>query len=154
MISINARFLNIRISQINKTRSEIHLACSFKHEEDHRYHYYLVRVISWVRFHPSPSYTVRYRSVTKWFGASFYDDHDRKVDGSTPTQASDGVLEYSTRTRVQLEYHFVSTRTRNPRYSVSTRTRRSMYSVLGQKKRQVHEYIWLTLEVTNKMNFR
>ena len=46
---------------------------------------------------------------------------------------SDGVLEYSTRTRIQLEYHFLSTRTRNPRYSVGTRTRRSMYSVLGQK---------------------
>ena len=28
-----------------------------------------------------------------------------------------------------------------------------MYSVLGQKKRRVHEYIWLSLEVTNKMNF-
>ena len=43
--------------------------------------------------------------------------------------SSNGVLEYSTRTRVQLEYHFLSTRTRNPRYSVGTRTRRSMYSV-------------------------
>ena len=69
--------------------------------------------------------------------------------------ASVGVLEYSTRTRVQLEYHFLSTRTRtrNPRYSVGTRTRRSMYSVLGQKKSRVHEYIWSLLKVINKMNF-
>ena len=43
--------------------------------------------------------------------------------------SSDGVLEYSTCTRVQLEYDFLSTRIRNPRYLVSTRTRRSMYSV-------------------------
>ena len=67
--------------------------------------------------------------------------------------ASVGVLEYSACTRVQLEYHFLSTRTRNPRYSVGTRTRRSMYSVLGQKKRRVHEYIWSSLKVINKMNF-
>ena len=60
---------------------------------------------------------------------------------------SDVVLEYSTRTRVQLEYHFLSTRTRNPRYSAGTRTRRSMYSVLGQKKSRVHEYIWPSLKV-------
>ena len=42
-----------------------------------------------------------------------------------------GVLEYSTHTRVQLKYHFLSTRsrTRNLRYSVGTRTRRLMYSV-------------------------
>ena len=69
---------------------------------------------------------------------------------------SDVVLEYSTRTRVQLEYHFSSTRTRsrtrNPRYSAGTRTRRSMYSVLGQKKSRVHEYIWPSLKVINKMN--
>ena len=67
---------------------------------------------------------------------------------------SDVVLEYSTRTRVQLEYHFLSTRTRtqNPRYSAGTRTRRSMYSVLGQKKSRVHEYIWPSLKVINKMN--
>ena len=25
--------------------------------------------------------------MAKWFGASFYDDHDRNVDGSTSTQA-------------------------------------------------------------------
>ena len=66
---------------------------------------------------------------------------------------SDVVLEYSTRTRVQLEYHFLSTRTRNPRYSAGTRTRRSMYLVLGQKKGRVHEYIWPSLKVINKMNF-
>ena len=65
---------------------------------------------------------------------------------------SDVVLEYSTRTRVQLEYHFLSTRTRNPRYSAGTRTRRSMYSVLGKKKTRVHEYIWPSLKVINKMN--
>ena len=55
--------------------------------------------------------------------------------------SSDGVIEYSTRTRVlQLEYHFLilSACTRNPRYSVSTCTRRLMYSVLSQKKRRVH----------------
>ena len=67
--------------------------------------------------------------------------------------SSVGVLEYSTCTRVQLEYHFLSTRTRNPRYSVGTRTRRSMYSVLGLKKSRVHEYIWSLLKVINKMNF-
>ena len=66
---------------------------------------------------------------------------------------SDGVLEYSTRTRAQLEYHFLSTRTRNLRYLVGTRTRRSMYSVLGQEKRRVHEYIWPSLKVIKKMNF-
>ena len=68
--------------------------------------------------------------------------------------SSDVVLEYSTRTRVQLEYHFLSTRTRtrNPRYSAGTRTRRSMYSVLGQKKSRVHDYIWPSLKVINKMN--
>ena len=66
---------------------------------------------------------------------------------------SDGVLEYSARTQVQFEYHFLSTRTRNPRYSVGTHTRRSMYSVLGQKKSRVHEYIWPLLKVINKMNF-
>ena len=71
----------------------------------------------------------------------------------TLLKVSVGVLEYSTRTRVQLEYHFLSTRTRNPRYSVGTRTRRSMYSVLGQKKSRVHEYIWSLLKVINKMNF-
>ena len=48
--------------------------------------------------------------------------------------SSDGVLKYSTRTRVQLEYNFGSTRTRNPRYSVGTCTRKPMYLVLGQKK--------------------
>ena len=63
---------------------------------------------------------------------------------------SDVVLEYSTRTRVQLEYHFLSTCTRNPRYSAGTR--RSMHSVLGQKKSRVHEYIWPLLKVINKMN--
>ena len=61
-------------------------------------------------------------------------------------ESSDGVLEYSTRIRVQLEYHFLSTRTRNPRYSVGTRSRRSMYSVLGQKRRRVHKYIWPSLK--------
>ena len=65
---------------------------------------------------------------------------------------SDVVLEHSTRTRVQLEYYFLSTRTRNPRNSAGTRTRRSMYSVLGQKKSRVHEYIWPSLRVINKMN--
>ena len=62
------------------------------------------------------------------------------------------VMEYPS-TVLVLEYHFLSTRTRNPRYSVGTRTRRSMYSVLSQKKRRVHEYIWPLLKVTNKMNF-
>ena len=43
MISINSRFLNIPISsQICKTRFEKHLACSFKNEEGHRYHCYLI----------------------------------------------------------------------------------------------------------------
>ena len=67
---------------------------------------------------------------------------------------SDRILEYSARTRVHLEYHFLRahTRTRNPRYSAGTRTRRSMYSVLGQKKSRVHEYIWPSLKVINKMN--
>ena len=76
------------------------------------------------------------------------------MKGGGGVVTSDGVLEYSIRTRVQLEYHFLSTR--NPRYSVSTPTRRSIHSVLGQKKRRVglHEYIWLLLEVANKMNFR
>ena len=64
-----------------------------------------------------------------------------KTLGRTGQTSSDGVLEYSARTRVQLEYHFLSTRTRNSRYSVGTRTRRSMYSVLGQKKSRVHKYI-------------
>ena len=56
-------------------------------------------------------------------------------------------MEYSS-TALVLEYHFwgIRTRTRNPWYLVSTR--RSMYSVLGQEKRRVHEYIWLSLEVT------
>ena len=71
-----------------------------------------------------------------------------------PMQTGDGVLQYSIRTRVQLDYHFLSTRYRNPRYSIGTRTRRSMYSVLSQKKHQVHKYIWISLEVINKMNFR
>ena len=44
MISVNNRFLNIHILQIYKTPFEKHLACSFKNEEDHRYHYHLVRV--------------------------------------------------------------------------------------------------------------
>ena len=65
----------------------------------------------------------------------------------------EAVMEYS-RAVLVLEYHFLSIRTRNPRYSVSTRTQRSMYSVLGQKKRRVHEHFWLSLEVTNKMNCR
>ena len=84
-------------------------------------------------------------------------NHKRSTGNDTTSLhiGSVGVLEYSTRTRVQLEYHFLSTRTRtrNPRYSVGTRTRRSMYSVLGQKKSRVHEYIWSLLKVTNKMNF-
>ena len=52
---------------------------------------------------------------------------------SSTSVNSNGVLEYSTRTQVQLEYHFLNTRIRNPRYSVSTRTRRSMCTVWVKK---------------------
>ena len=68
-----------------------------------------------------------------------------------PMQTGDGVLEYSIRTRVQLDYHFLSTRSRNPRYSIGTCTRRSMYSVLQSKKApstQVH----LDFARSNKQN--
>ena len=61
---------------------------------------------------------------------------------------SDGVLEYTTRTRAQHEYHFLSTRTRLVLVLEGQCTR---YSV--KKKSQVHEYISPSLKVINKMNF-
>ena len=42
-----------------------------------------------------------------------------KLESPLDVSSSDGVLQYSARTRVQLEYHFLSTRTRNTRYSYS-----------------------------------
>ena len=70
---------------------------------------------------------------------------------SPPMQkSSDEILKNSIRIRVQLDYHFLSTLTRNPKYSVGTCIRRSMYAVLDQKKGRVHEFIWPSLQVTNK----
>ena len=61
--------------------------------------------------------------------------------------ASDGVLEYSTRTRVPFfEYSYSEPQVLGW-YSYSK------VNVLGQKKRRVLEYIWPSLKVINKMNF-